>query len=97
MVFFRHLYYVRVPFVDGALEYSWLMNPAQYNYKTRLLKHLNEMKVGLVGKVARLPIGTEGRLRRPRNRRDLVPEASTDVDALTDTGRIFAGHQKFTW
>jgi hypothetical protein len=30
MVFFRHLYYLhylRVPFVDGSPEYSWLMDP----------------------------------------------------------------------
>ena len=28
LVFFRHLYYVRVPFADGASDDSWEMNPA---------------------------------------------------------------------
>jgi hypothetical protein len=28
LIFFRHLYYVRVPFFDGAPEDSWEMNPA---------------------------------------------------------------------
>jgi len=28
LVFFRHLYYVRVPFMDGATDDSWEMNPA---------------------------------------------------------------------
>jgi hypothetical protein len=94
MVFFRHLYYLQVPFVDGAPEYSWLMNPAQYSDKNRLLAHLHEMKVGWVVKSPDFPAALKTAFEGLEADGDLVPEASADVDSLVGTGRIYGGHEK---
>ena len=59
MVFFRHLYYIRVPFVDGSPEYSWLMDPALYNDKDKLLAHLRKMNVRWVVKAPDYPAALE--------------------------------------
>jgi hypothetical protein len=94
MVFFRHLYYLRVPFVDGAPEYSWLMNPVRDDDKNRLLEHLHEMKVGWVVKSPDFPAALRTAFDGLEADGDLIPEASADVDDLVGTGRIYGAHQK---
>jgi hypothetical protein len=94
MVFFRHLYYLRVPFADGAPEYSWSMNPVQYSDKNRLLEHLHEMKVRWVVKSPDFPAALKTAFDGLEADGDLVPEASADIDALVGTGRIYGEHQK---
>jgi Dolichyl-phosphate-mannose-protein mannosyltransferase len=37
MVFFRHLYYLRIPYVEGDPQNSWLMNPDQLRKPEELL------------------------------------------------------------
>ena len=94
MVFFRHLYYIRVPFVDGSPEYSWLMDPALHNDKDKLLAHLRKMNVCWVVKAPDYPAALEPAFSRLEADGDLVPVASTDVDNLTGTGRIYGQRQK---
>ena len=48
-------YYVRVPFVDGTPEYSWLMDPARYNDADKLLAHLHEMNMRWIVKSPNYP------------------------------------------
>jgi Dolichyl-phosphate-mannose-protein mannosyltransferase len=94
MVFFRHLYYIRVPFVDGSPEYSWLMNPTLYNDKDKLLAHLRELDVRWVIKAPDYPPALEPAFSNLETEGDLVPVASTDVENLTGTGRIYGQRQR---
>ena len=94
MVFFRHLYYIRVPFVDGSPEYSWLMDPALYNDKDKLLAHLRKMNVRWVVKAPDYPAALEPAFSNLEAGGELVPIASTDVENLTGTGRIYGQHLK---
>ncbi len=94
MVFFRHLYYIRVPFVDGSPEYSWLMDPARYNDPEKLLAHLRDMNVRWVVKSADYPKALAPAFSALEQEGKLVAIASTEVENLTGTGRIYGQRQK---
>lgn len=94
MVFFRHLYYIRVPFVDGSPEYSWKMDPACYNDPDKLFAHLREMNVRWVVKSADYPKVLAPAFSALEQEGRLVAVASTDVENLTGTGRIYGQRQK---
>jgi hypothetical protein len=94
MVFFRHLYYIRVPFIDGSPEYSWQMDPARYNDPEKLLAHLREMNVRWVLKAPDYPQLLAESFSRLEQEGKLVPIASTDVENLSGTGRFNGQHQK---
>ncbi|MGA8407173.1 MAG: glycosyltransferase family 39 protein [Candidatus Acidiferrales bacterium] len=94
MVFFRHLYYIRVPFVDGSPEYSWLMDPARYNDPEKLLAHLHEMNVRWVVKSPDYPKVLATAFNELEREGRLVEIASTDVENLTGTGRVYGQRQK---
>jgi hypothetical protein len=94
MVFFRHFYYVRVPFVDGTPEYSWLMDPARYNDADKLLAHLHEMNVRWIVKSPNYPKALAPAFSTLEQEGKLVPIASTDVENLTGTGRIYGQRQE---
>jgi len=96
MVFFRHLYYLhylRVPFVDGSPEYSWLMDPARYNDSDKLLAHLHEMNVHWVVKSPDYPKVLASAFSALEQQGKLVAVASEDVENLTGTGRIYGQRQ----
>ena len=86
MVFLRHFCYVRVPFVDGTPEYSWLMDPSRYNDADKLLAHLHVKSPNYPKLLAPAfsALEEEGKL---------VPIASTNVENLTGTGRIYRKRQ----
>jgi hypothetical protein len=94
MVFFRHFYYVHVPFVDGTPEYSWLMDPARYNDADKLLTHLHEMNVRWIVKSPNYPKALAPAFSALEQEGKLVPIASTDVENLTGTGRIYGQRQE---
>jgi hypothetical protein len=94
MVFFRHFYYVRVPFVDGTSECSWLMDPARYNDSDKLLTHLREMKVRRIVKSPNYPQALAPAFSALEQVGKPVPIASTDVENLTGTGRIYGQRQE---
>jgi hypothetical protein len=94
MVFFRHFCYVRVPFVDGTPEYSWLMDPARYNDADKLLAHLHEMNVRGIVKSPNDPKALAPAFSTLEQEGKLVPIASTDVENLTGTGRIYEQRQE---
>ena len=95
MVFFRHLYYIRVPFVDGSPEYSWEMDPAIYSDPERLLGHLADMHVQWVVRSPGYPAILEAPFSQLEAEGKLTPVASTEVENLTGTGRMFGRRQKF--
>ena len=45
MVFFRHLYYLRPPFIEGRPEQSWLMDPDRLADSQKLLDFLHQKDV----------------------------------------------------
>jgi len=94
MVFFRHLYYLRVPYVDGSPEYSWLTNPAAYDDPEKLFAHLRDMNVCWVLKAPDYPAVLNAKFSSLEQQGKLVPIASTDVVNLTGTGRTFGQRQK---
>ena len=97
MVFFRHLYYLhdlRVPFVDGSPEYSWLMDPARYNDPDKLLAHLHEMNIRWVVKSPNYPNVLASAFSALEQEGKLVAVASDDVENLTGTGRIYGQRQR---
>lgn len=96
MVFFRHLYYLRnlrVPFVDGSPEYSWLMDPARYSDPGKLLAHLHEMNVRWVVKSPDYPKVLASEFSALEQEGKLSAVASEDVENLTGTGRIYGQRQ----
>ncbi len=93
-MFFRHLHYIRVPFVDGSPEYSWLMNPALCNDKDKLLAHLHEFNVRWVVKTPDYPEALGPEFSNLEADGGLIPVASTEVENLTGTGRIYGQRQK---
>jgi hypothetical protein len=94
MVFFRHRYYLRVPFVDGAPEYSWPMDPAVCDDPEKLLDVLHRLNVRWVVKSPDYPPALLAPFSRLEEEGKLVAIASTDVENLTGTGRIYRQKQK---
>jgi hypothetical protein len=94
MVFFRHLYYLRVPFVEGAPEYSWPMDPAVCSDPEKLLAVLHGLNVRWVVKSPDYPAALEAPFSRLEEEGKLVPIASEQVENLAGTGRIYRQKEK---
>jgi hypothetical protein len=94
MVFFRHRYYLRVPFVDGAPEYSWPMDPAVCSDPEKLLAVLHKLNVRWVVKSPDYPAALAAAFSRLEEEGKLAPIASEEVENLTGTGRIYRQKEK---
>jgi dolichyl-phosphate-mannose-protein mannosyltransferase/uncharacterized protein DUF1420 len=94
MVFFRHLYYLRVPFVDGAPEYSWAMDPPQVQTPDAMLELLRNLDVRWIVQTREYPEDLARPLLALEQQGKLLPIASTDVENRTGTGRIYNQTEK---
>ena len=94
MVFFRHLYYLRVPFVYGAPEYSWVMDPAQVQTPDAMLELLRNLNVRWIVQTREYPEQLAAPLSALEQQGKLLPIASTDVENRTGTGRIYNETEK---
>ncbi len=94
MVFFRHLYYLRVPFVDGAPEYSWVMDPARVQTPDAMLELLRNLNVRWIVQTREYPEELAAPLSALEQQGKLLPIASTDVENRTGTGRIYNETEK---
>jgi hypothetical protein len=94
MVFFRHRYYLRVPFVDGAPEYSWPMDPAVCGDPEKLLAVLHQLNVRWVVKSPDYPAALAAPFSRLEEEGKLAPIVSEEVENLTGTGRIYRQKEK---
>jgi hypothetical protein len=92
MVFFRH-HYLRVPFVDGAPEYSWAMDPAVCNNPEKLLDVLHRLNVRWVVKSPDYADALAAPFSRLEEEGKLIAIDSTEVENLTGTGRIYRQKQ----
>ncbi len=55
MVFFRHLYYLRIPYVEGDPQNSWMMNPDHLRKPEQLLGLCRELGVRWIVKAPDYP------------------------------------------
>jgi hypothetical protein len=93
MVFLRHLYYLRVPYVYGEPAFSWAVDPAKCNTPEGLLGVLHELHVKWVVKEPNYPAPLEKSFTRLEAEQKLVPIESSDLETLTGTSRIYRQSQ----
>jgi hypothetical protein len=89
MIFPRHLYYVRVPYVYGDPTFSWAVDPARCKDAKGLLNVLRELNVKWVVKEPSYPPALQEAFNQLESERKLVPIASSDLETLTGSSRIY--------
>ena len=82
MVFLRHLYYLRVPYVDGDPRNSWLIDPARYAQPTALLNLLHQLNVRWVVKSPDYPDPLRRAFQDLETERKLRPVAEANLETL---------------
>ena len=80
MVFFRHTYYLTVPFVRGDPDNSWPMNPDKLQSGDALVGLLQRLGVRWVVKTGKYPAALAERFEELEARGALVPVASAEVE-----------------
>lgn len=93
MIFLRHLYYVRVPYVYGDPKFSWAVDPAKCSEPGGLLRLLRELDVKWVVKDPGYPPALENSFRQLEDEKKLIPIASSDLETLTGISRIYQERQ----
>ena len=83
MVFFRHLYYLRSPFIEGSPEQSWLMDPARIANPQQLLDFLHRRDIRWVVKAPDYPEVLAQAFRTLEDERQLRAVSSTEVSTFT--------------
>ena len=83
MVFFRHLYYLRMPFVEGHPGQSWLMDPDRITDSQKLLDFLHRQNIRWVVRAPDYPEPFAGAFQRLEDEGSLRPVSSTDVSTFT--------------
>ncbi|HKQ88544.1 MAG TPA: glycosyltransferase family 39 protein [Candidatus Acidoferrales bacterium] len=89
LVFFRHLYYLRVPFVNGDPDSSWIFDPAKCNNAAGLLQILKEQNVHWVVTSSEYQHELAGAFRELQAEGKLTPIASRSVESFTGDSRIY--------
>jgi hypothetical protein len=84
MVFFRHLYYLRPPFIDGNPASSWLMDPDRIRDPQKLLSLLRHQNVRWVAKAPDYPKPLAGAFQTLEDEGKLRPVFSADVSTFTN-------------
>lgn len=79
MVFFRHLYYLRAPFIEGRPENSWLMDPDRIVDSRELLNFLHGKNVRWVVKAPDYPSPLAASFQVLEDEGKLRPLFSADV------------------
>lgn len=80
LVFFRHVYYLRVPFAYGDPESSWAVDPARLQTGSAWLRLFRENRIRWVARDASFPRSIAASLQRLESEKILVPCASTVVE-----------------
>jgi len=83
MVFFRHLYYLKPPFIEGRPENSWLMDPARVAEPRALLAFLHCENVRWVVKAPDYPQPLAPAFQALEDQGTLRPAFSADVSTFT--------------
>ena len=83
LVFFRHLYYLRVPFVNGDPENSWEVDPTRMNSDEAWSDYLRKNQIRWVVKTADYPTPLAASLIRLEQDGILTPCASGEVETFS--------------
>jgi hypothetical protein len=94
LVFLRHLYYVRVPYMDGSPSSSWMMDPDRLTTPELLLAFLKEQNVHWVVKTSSYPEELAGVFEECEKEGKLIPEARTEVLDIYGSSRMFSEREK---
>ena len=94
LVFFRHLYYLRLPFIYGQPADSWPMNPNLYQQPDQLLRLFKQLGVRWVVKAPHYPDPLNGPLERLEAEGWLQPIAATEVETFAGHSRIVGAKTK---
>jgi hypothetical protein len=93
MIFLRHMYYVRVPYVYGDPTFSWAVDPAKCTDPEGLLKVLRELHVKWVVKEPSYPPPLQDSFNQLESEKKLISVASSDLETLTGSSRIYGMKQ----
>jgi hypothetical protein len=89
IVFLRHLYYLKVPYVYGDPATSWTIDPSKYNKPDQLLLLLNDMNVRWVVRSPDYPAPLAEAFGGLESQNKLVRIASMDLETFTGNSRIY--------
>lgn len=82
LVFLRHLYYLRVPFVSGNPEHNWEIDPARYSSVQAWDAFLRANNIRWVVRAPEYPQAIAAPLQQLEREGRLVPVASADVSDI---------------
>ena len=89
MVFFRHLYYLQVPFVNGDPTSSWSLDPTKIGEANELFRVLRAERVKWIVKTPGYPTALADAFNKLEAEKRLVPIAASDLQTLTGKSRIY--------
>jgi hypothetical protein len=89
LIFFRHSFYLRVPYENGDPGESWGMNPAVLTDPQTLLAFLKEQGVAWVVKSPEYPEPLVKVFEECEKEGLLVPEARTETETLSGSSRVY--------
>lgn len=89
LIFFRHSYYLRVPYHNGDPITSWMMNPTVLADPQTLLAFLKEQDIRWVVKSPDYPKAIASVFEECEKEGLLVPEARTETETLSGNSRIY--------
>lgn len=93
LVFFRHLYYLRIPFINGDPATSWLLDPAHCRTVPELLDELKRNNVRWVVSTGYYPDAFAEVFHQLEDEGKLTPIATTQVESLAGESRIYRVRQ----
>jgi hypothetical protein len=87
LIFFRHLYYLKVPYVDGDPASSWITNPDVLASPQALHDFLTERGIRWVVKSPDYPEALEGVFHECEKQGLLIPEARSEFETFAGSSR----------
>jgi hypothetical protein len=94
LVFLRHLYYLRVPYVYGDPDSSWITNPDVLTSPQALLAFLKEHDIRWVVKAPDYPGALAAVFDESEKEGILVPEMQTDILVFGGSSRLLNNRQE---
>ena len=94
LVFLRHLYYLKVPYVYGDPDSSWMTNPDILTSPQALLAFLKEHDIRWVAKAPGYPEALAAVFEESEKEGILVPEKQTDILVFAGNSRLLNNRQR---
>jgi hypothetical protein len=94
LVFFRHLYYLRAPYVNGDPGSSWTMDPERLTSPQLLLTFLKKQDIRWVVKSPDYPDALAGVFEECEKEGKLVPEMRSEIEVFEGNSRTVINRVK---